>query len=252
VLASLDGPGGSNEFTQLLAQLLSELKPVGVVQNWQVQRLAISMGMQSLVLRSQMAKFQKHNALSKLAGDLETLDQSVLQWEEMRSARDSKRRAGLDPGALTDAEMECIRKLHENAAGIKRVSSFLAETLHDCETTSVVTKEQQDLLREHLGHEADTMLLQLSARSPDQEDFLNELALKSLIFRLEGQILEEKKDPDLEELIPPDEKAELLLRYYAFYSREAEHAIAELERLQSRQSGKLLLPPVKVDVTAGN
>jgi len=53
-------------------------------------------------------------------------------------------------------------------------------------------------------------------------------------------------------LIPPDEKAELLLRYYAFYSREAEHAIAELERLQSRQSGKLLLPPVKVDVTAGN
>jgi hypothetical protein len=37
------------------------------------------------------------------------------------------------------------------------------------------------------------------------------------------------EDPDLEELIPPDEKAELLLRYYAFCSREAEHAMAELE-----------------------
>jgi len=37
------------------------------------------------------------------------------------------------------------------------------------------------------------------------------------------------EDPDLEELILPDEKAELLLRYYAFYSRSAELAMAELE-----------------------
>jgi hypothetical protein len=59
--------------------------------------------------------------------------------------------------------------------------------------------------------------------------------------------LRTKEDPDLEELIPPDDKAELLLRYYAFYSREADNAIAELERLQSRQSGNLRLPPVKQD-----
>ena len=175
----------------------------------------------------------------------------------MRSARDSTRRARLDPGELTDVEMECIRNLHENAAGFERVLSFLEETIHDCETTGVVTKEQQDLLREHLGREADTMLLQLSALSPDQSErlpfFLRSLKLKCLIFRLKARILQAKEDPDLEELIPPDEKAELLLRYYAFYSREAEHAIAELERLQSGQSRKLLLPPVKkVDVTAGN
>jgi hypothetical protein len=205
-----------------------------------------------------MAKFQRHNALSKLklAGNFKIIDEDVFwQWEEMRSARDSKRRAGLDPGELTDAEMECIRNLHENLAGVKRVSSFLDETIHDCETTGVVTKDQQDLLREHLGREADTLLLHLSEPSPDQSErlrcFLKRLCLKSVIFQLKAQVLEVKGDPDLEELIPPGEKAELLLRYYAFYSREAEHAMAELERLQSRQPGNLL-PPVKVDVIAGN
>ena len=40
VLASPDGPEGSKEFTQLLAQLRDGLKPLGVLQNWQVQKLA--------------------------------------------------------------------------------------------------------------------------------------------------------------------------------------------------------------------
>jgi hypothetical protein len=34
----------------------------------------------------------------------------------MRYERDRKTRGGLDPGELTDAEMECIRNLHENTA----------------------------------------------------------------------------------------------------------------------------------------
>ena len=121
----------AKEFTQLLAQLVDELKPVGVLQNWQVQRLAISLWMQSLVLRSQMAEFQKHNARSKLklTSDFKSVDRVVLsRWEEMRSARDSKRRAGLDHGELTSAEMECIRNLHEIAAGVRRVS-LRTETL---------------------------------------------------------------------------------------------------------------------------
>ena len=106
----------------------------------------------------------------------------------------------------------------------------------------MVTKEQQDLLKEHLGREADYMLWPLSAGPPDQSDFLNRFALGVLRFRLKVLTLEHEEDPGFEELIPPDEKAELLFRYYAFYSREAEHAIAELERLKSMQSGMLLLP----------
>ncbi len=259
VLACPDGPGGSKEFIQLLAQLRDELEPAGVLQNWQVQKLATSLWMQSLVLRSQMARFQRQNALSKLrlAGRFVLIDLDVAsQWEEMRSARDRKRLAGSDPGELTDSEMECIRNLHENAAGVERVKSFLTETIHECETSGLVTKKQQDLLREYLGREADTMLLLLSAPSRDESEplreFLTRLRLKQAIFSCKALVLRGKENPDLDESIPADEKAELLLRYYAFYSREAEHAIAELERLQSRQSGLLLPPHREGKVTAGN
>ena len=54
-----DGFAGKNEFTQLLAQLREEHGPVGVLENWQIQKIAMALYMQSVGLRGQMGNFQR-------------------------------------------------------------------------------------------------------------------------------------------------------------------------------------------------
>lgn len=166
VLAAPDKNGDRAEFIRMLAQLREKLKPVDILENWQVQRLAIAMWRQKLVLRSQMAKYRSQNILSQrtLKLNRQDINEGVQrQWEEMRFERDSKRRNGIDPGGFSDAGMECIRNRHENAAGARRVASFLEATIRDCSTTRLVTKEQQDQIKDQLGRQAETLLLELSA-----------------------------------------------------------------------------------------
>jgi hypothetical protein len=259
IAASPDGFAGRKEFTKLLSQLHDEIASTGVLENWQVQRIAMSFYMQSVIVRAQMGKFRKQNAIAKLrlAGRVDIKDQDILsRWQEMMSARDSKRRAGLDPPDLTDMEMEMIGSLHESVAGISLVSSFLRETRHDCESSGIVTKEQQNLVREYLGRKADPILLQLSMPGLDQpgrfDAFLKTLHCKSVIFAIKARLSHAREQPDIESLIIPDQ-ADLLLRYYAFYSREADRAMAELEHLQRRRSGQLVVPPpLRLEVPAGS
>jgi len=93
---------------------------VGVLENWQVQKIAISLYMQSVVLRGQMGKFQRETLFAKLRSSeaLRTIDRDVVSmWLEMRSARDTTRRSGSDPGPLTAGEMETIKNLQESKTG---------------------------------------------------------------------------------------------------------------------------------------
>ena len=232
---------------------------MGVLENWQVQKIAISLYMQSVVLRGQMGKFQRETLFAKLRSSeaLRTIDRDVVSmWLEMRSARDTSRRSGSDPGPLTADEMETIKNLQESKTGTGLVCSFLDGLARDCETTRVITQEQRELLREHLGQEAEPILLTLSRPSRNERERLEEfrlrLTVRSLILELKARASALQNEPQVADLIPMDEKAELLMRYYSFYSREADHAVTELERLQKVRSAKLTLPPAEKESRLGN
>jgi hypothetical protein len=53
-------------------------------------------------------------------------------------------------------------------------------------------------------------------------------------------------------LLPPKEELDKLLRVEAMISKQLNHAIAELERLQRRRNGELVPAPISVDISGGN
>jgi len=120
----------------------------------------------------------------------------------------------------------------------KNISAFLAELEIACIRTGIVTNEQQQILREHLGRDADFLVSALSNSYQDEairvRHFLSSLGSKRNFLDVMIQINGGEKSI----IISPDDQTDSLLRYYAFYSREADRAMAELERLQRRRLGE--------------
>jgi hypothetical protein len=133
------------------------------------------------------------------------------------------------------------------------VLSFLLDLEFSCIETGIVTQEQQQLLREHLGRAADTLLSELSNSA-----FGDQIRIRTFLRGLSGETLirwaadfgKRKSSPNKLATVIPDQRADSLLRYQAFYSREADRAMAELERLQRRRLGEAVPPPINVNLSA--
>jgi len=253
-----DGPERKREFIVFLEALREHFKPVGLVEDLQVQRIATCYWMLALVLRAQFGETlkQREGALDRTAACSDPTHKSVtVVWYGVRYNREQNRMCGIRPRDLTPTEERIIGQLRESPDCILVLQILLGKIREDCRSTGTVSQDNRDLLRDCLGAQADSLLSELSSDAVDSPEqvakFLEELEAEERSLERLARSFATRRVHHLLRLSIPDERADMLMRYDAHYARELDRAIGELERLQRRRLGEPVPPPIKLDMTGG-
>jgi len=228
VIQAGDGQESQEDFDLLLDRLRADLQPQGVLEEIQVERIAVCYWRLCRCLRAETGETRK------------ALDSCRLTWEQERV--DALRFAKMCP-----AQGDSRRTLWQDSIGL----NYLIQLWE---------MAQQELADQgHLSAPVNELLLRTLPQARIVPWGNQEAALEYIdreIGRLQKvqQIYQEKETFELEALkaslaLPSKEVLDKILRYETTISRQLYKAMAELERLQRMRRGEPVPPPINVEVS---
>lgn len=257
-----EGEESEGEFRQLFERLNQEHKPVGVLEEILVERIAVCYWRLRRVIQCETGEIRKR------------LDSASVNYV-IRSANQARlERQFALPGAK-------YVELQKSGVGLQRLLIELQDIRGEIESEGKLSDLSQEKLMDLYGSEEDglahTVLLyefmanegEQAADDPDTEgeekpnpDNCRNAMLKVIDMEL-ARVQKMKKamdgrdefELDSENLalrLPPKDIVDKILRYETTLERQLYRAIDQLERLQRARKGDAVPPPINVQVSSDN
>ncbi|HET7442565.1 MAG TPA: hypothetical protein VFJ47_14775 [Terriglobales bacterium] len=215
----------SKEFEVLLNQLRQEYKPVGIMEDLCVQRIAVCFWRERRALRSEMGEVQR--ARQNAQEEYKTTERNHPAVVEcMIEALEKARVEAQETGQFSRETVARLRDLFEDQLldlGTYRICS-----------PELLTTEPKD-------------------RSAWQAESLRTIdeTIRYLHIELYYAQYKRKRATELAQeryALPPSPELDRILRYQALNDRRLQRALTQLERLQQQRKGESVTPPVKNSV----
>ncbi|MCL5671229.1 MAG: hypothetical protein M1423_08045 [Acidobacteria bacterium] len=245
VIDAGDGAESREEFTNLLTDLSRQLRPVGVLEEMLVEKIAAFYWRHRRVIRYEVGLIREglDGCREDYEGESQRVEKEIRQLlDEIATFRDTKDVAGdnVDPEKVEEWgwEIDMAEYYHElvnSSPEIEWQDSFQGEDGIDA------VKVHAWLLKNGWTHEKIKQAFIRQVRSKLRAK-KKELAQAKTTDDLKlGQIVRVKA-------LAMGEEADRLMRYESSISRQFYRAMHELERLQKGRQGLPVPPPVALDV----
>jgi hypothetical protein len=228
VIQAGDGQESQEEFDHLLACLWDDLQPQGVLEEMQVERIAVCYWRLRRCLLSEVGETRK------------VLDSCRLTWGQERA--DSLRFAKTHP-----AQEDSRPALWQDSAGLEYLIQLLAVARLGVSDQGHLSAQVKDLVLRTLPQ---ARIVPWGNREATLEWIDREIGRLQAIQKM----YREKETLELKALkaslaLPPREVLDKILRYETTISRQLYKAMAELERLQRLRKGEPVPPSINVEIS---
>jgi hypothetical protein len=257
VVKAGDGKENKSEFHNLLSRLWEDIKPVGVLEEILVEKIAVCYWRLRRLFRCEIGEIRK---------ELDTAS-----W---RFIFKQAEQVAFEKHFLTSAESR--QNLKKNSLGLEYLIEVLDDVGKNVDRAGYLSKEALEKLAKNFGVDEQgitfwcDLFAQMAVQGPEKakedpenygdtptperckEIILDLIARERKKLQSLRKTIKENENLELEAevaslALPSKEAVDKILRYETAMERQLYRAINELERLQRQRKGETVPPPINVE-----